>query len=148
MNTEDPKSIDEAQIRALIDERLKAVCAKDLNGAIAQVAPNLLSFDVVNPLQSVGSEAAKRRAEAWFASFQGAIGQEALDLSITAGEDVAFSHCLNRVTGMKSDGQKIDMYWRATVCYRKMDGQWIVTHEHNSVPFDPESGRASLDLKP
>ena len=55
---------------------------------------------------------------------------------------------LNRIIGMKTDGKKIDMYWRATVCCRKIDRKWMVTHEHNSVPFDLESGRASLDLKP
>ena len=40
------------------------------------------------------------------------------------------------------------MWIRATLCYRKIDGKWMVTHEHVSVPFDPESGQASLDLKP
>jgi hypothetical protein len=25
---------------------------------------------------------------------------------------------------------------------------WVVTHEHSSVPFEMESGRASLDVKP
>jgi ketosteroid isomerase-like protein len=40
------------------------------------------------------------------------------------------------------------MWWRTTVCFRKLDGKWMVTHEHNSVPFDVESGKASLDLKP
>jgi hypothetical protein len=29
-----------------------------------------------------------------------------------------------------------------------MDENWMVTHEHNSVPFDAETGKASLDLKP
>jgi hypothetical protein len=32
------------------------------------------------------------------------------------------------------------MYWRATVCYRKIDGKCMVTHEYNSVPFDSGSG--------
>jgi len=36
------------------------------------------------------------------------------------------------------------MWWRATVCYRKMDGEWKITHEHNSVSFDVKSGKASL----
>jgi ketosteroid isomerase-like protein len=40
------------------------------------------------------------------------------------------------------------MYWRATLCFRKIDGQWTVTHTHASVPFEVETGRASLDLKP
>jgi ketosteroid isomerase-like protein len=40
------------------------------------------------------------------------------------------------------------MWWRTTVCFRKIDEKWMVTREHNSVPFDPKSGKASLDLKP
>jgi hypothetical protein len=28
-----------------------------------------------------------------------------------------------------------------------LDGKWLVTHAHSSVPFDVETGRASLDLK-
>jgi len=34
------------------------------------------------------------------------------------------------------------------VGYRKIDGTWLVAHEHSSVPFDPESGMAALDLEP
>lgn len=40
------------------------------------------------------------------------------------------------------------MWWRRTVCFRKADGKWLATHEHRSVPFDVERGKASLDLKP
>ena len=31
--------------------------------------------------------------------------------------------------------------------FRKLTGKWMVTHEHNSVPFDEESGKASLDFE-
>jgi ketosteroid isomerase-like protein len=40
------------------------------------------------------------------------------------------------------------MWVRFTVCLRKIDGHWMVTHEHASVPFDVETGRASVDLAP
>jgi ketosteroid isomerase-like protein len=105
-------------------------------------------FDVVNPLQHTGSDALKKRAEEWFASFEGRIGYEIRDLSITAGDDVAFSYGLNHVSATKIGGGQLDMWWRTTVCFRKIDGQWMVTHEHSSVPFDVESGKASLQLKP
>ena len=148
MSTENSKAINEAQIRAIIDDRSKAVRAKDINGAVSHYAPNIRSFDVVNPLQYVGSDSSRKRAEEWFSSFQGPIGYELRDLSITASDDVAFCHSLNRVNGTLKDGGQLDMWWRATVCYRKIDGKWIVTHEHSSVPFDVETGKASLDLKP
>jgi len=148
MTTEDRKAIGQAQIRALIDLRVQAVRAKDIDGAIATVAPDVLSFDVVNPLQSIGSSAIRKRLEEWFSSFKGLIGHEIRDLKIYVGDGVAFSHGLNHVIGTTLDGKNVDMWWRSTICYRKIEGKWMITHEHNSVPFDVESGRASLDLKP
>jgi hypothetical protein len=46
---------------------------------------------------------------------------------------VAFSHSLNRVNGTNTAGKKIEMYWRATVCYRKIDGKWMVTQIQTKV---------------
>jgi uncharacterized protein (TIGR02246 family) len=142
------KALDEVQIRALIEEKIKAVRAKDIDGATSSYAPDVLSFDVVNALQYVGSDAIRERLEEWFSSFQGSIGFEIRDLSITSGDRVAFSHNLNHVSATTTCGGKLDMWWRETACYRKIDGKWLITHQHSSVPFDVESGKASLDLKP
>ena len=150
--TIDPPTIEnalrEAEICALIDERIQAVHVRDVHTAMAHTAHEITSFDVVNPLQSVGSEAARDRAEQWFSSFQSPIGYEVRDLSITAGEDVAFSHYLYRVSGTQEGGRDIDMWVRSTICYRKQGGKWHVVHEHNSVPFDPSTGMASLTIRP
>jgi ketosteroid isomerase-like protein len=70
------------------------------------------------------------------------------DLSMTAGDEAAFCHSLNHVIGTKTDGEKLDMWWRETACWRKLDGKWRITHVHRSVPLDTETGTASLDLKP
>jgi uncharacterized protein (TIGR02246 family) len=148
MTSANSKAIDDAEIRTLIDHRVKAIRARDVAASTSNIAPEILVFDVVNPLQYVGSNASRKRAEEWFSSFQGPLGYEMRDVSITTGDDVAFSHSLNRVSATTTNGRKLDMWWRATVCYRKIDGKWMVTHEHNSVPFDVESGKASLDLKP
>ena len=40
------------------------------------------------------------------------------------------------------------MWNRATLCFRKIDGKWRIMHEHDSVPFDPETGLASTNLEP
>jgi hypothetical protein len=64
-----------------------------------------------------------------------------------AGDDPVVSHSLNRMSATRTGGQQLDMRWRATICYRRIDGAWTM-HEHASVPFDAASGRASLDLEP
>ena len=148
MTTKNSRAANEAQIRALIEDRTKAVQRKDSVAATSSNAPDMLTFDVVNPLQRIGSDASRERAAEWFSSFQGSIGHEIRALDITAGEDVAFSHGLCHVNAMTTDGRLVDMWWRTTICFCKLDGNWMVTHEHNSVPFDVKSGKASLDLKP
>jgi len=144
----DGRTAAEAEIRALIEDQANAIRAKDVDGSLSSYASDVLLFDVVNPLRSTGSDAARKRLGEWFASFQGPIGYEIRDLAIAAGDDVAFSHSLKRVSATTTAGQRLDMWWRATICYRKVDGAWHVTHEHASVPFDVASGRASLDLEP
>jgi ketosteroid isomerase-like protein len=87
--------------------------------------------------------------EAWFATWQGKLGYELRDLTIAVGEGIAFSHSLNHMTGTKTDGQKADLWFRQTLCFRKINGAWAVVHEHESVPFYMDgSFRAAIDLTP
>jgi len=148
MTTETAGATDEAQIGALIDDWASALRAKDINRLMASYAPDVLTFDVVNPLQRKGLDAARKRAQEWISSWQGPIECEIRELTITTGDAVAFSHNPNHFSGRQMDGGDINMWIRATLCYRKIDNKWMVTHEHVSAPFDPESGQASLDLKP
>ena len=135
-------------IRRLIENSVKALQAKDVERLVANYAPDVMLFDVVNPLRDQGADAVRKRLQQWLAGFQGPIDYEVRDLSITAAADVAFSHNLNHVSATTQYGQKLDMWWRSTVGYRKLNGKWLITVEHASVPFDATSGEASLDLKP
>lgn len=148
MTTAVGKVVDEVQIRNLMDARIESVRTKDVRASMSNLASDILSFDVVDPLQQIGFDASSKRAAKWFSSFEGPIGYEMQDLSITAGDDVAFCHGLSHVSATIKDGGELDMWWRTTVCFKKLEGKWLVVHEHNSVPFDVESGQASLGLKP
>jgi ketosteroid isomerase-like protein len=41
-----------------------------------------------------------------------------------------------------------ELWLRWTACLRRIDGVWMVVHDHVSVPADLEHGRAVLDLTP
>ncbi len=146
MRAENPDA--EAEIRRLVEERAAAVRVKHIGRSINRYADDIVSFDVVNPLRMVGRDGVRSRTEQWFSSFTGPIGYENRDLVVIADDDVAFCHSLNHVQGTKTDGGSIEMWWRATLCFRRHGGQWWITHEHASVPFDPASGAASLGLEP
>ncbi len=148
MIIENSKTNNETEIRTIIEERVKAVGDKDLAALMSHHAPDVLTFDVLDPLQNNGADAIKKRAEKWLTAYQTVIGYEMRDLSVKADETVAFCHYLYRVTGTLKDGGKVEMWVRATVCLSKIDGKWMIVHEHQSVPFNGETGKASVDLKP
>jgi uncharacterized protein (TIGR02246 family) len=149
MTIENDGGNDESELRRLIDDRMRAIRAKDADATLESYVPGVLAFDLIDPLRYAGRDAVAERLRAWFSQFrEGPIGFETRDLELAVGEDVAFCHGLNHVDAATTDGRPIDMWWRATTCFRKLDGEWRVVHEHSSVPFDMESGRASLGLKP
>jgi ketosteroid isomerase-like protein len=115
---------------------------------IACYAPAVEAYDLIKPLRYQGAAEVGKRVADWFASFQGVIEYEVRDLEVTAGEEAAFGYSLNHVVGTTVQGQPIDMWWRATICCAKIDRRWLISHEHSSVPFDMETLKAALDLKP
>ena len=123
MRTDPGRGANEAQVRKLIEDRAAAVSARDVDGALASFAPDVLVFDVVDPLRYSRADTVRARAEQWFASFEGAIGYEIAELSIAAGDDLASSHSLNRVAGTLSRGGRLEMWWRSSTCYRRIDGR-------------------------
>jgi ketosteroid isomerase-like protein len=148
MTTDNNRLTDEARIRELIEERVRAIRAGDVDALMRGHAPDVVTFDALDPLRYVGSEAVGERAARWLSWYRGPVGYEVRDLSVTAGGEAAFCHYLYRVTGTMTNGREVDMWVRSTVCFCKAEGAWVVAHEHTSVPFDAESGRASVNLKP
>jgi ketosteroid isomerase-like protein len=148
MTVEETKNNDEAAITRVIEGWVEALRAKDLDGMMSIYAPELVSFDIVPPLQYVGANAYRKHWEEGLSSFPGPIDYEIADLSITVGDDVAFTHSFNRLSGTMNNGQKIGNWLRWTACWRSINGKWLIVHMQASVPVDVEHGKAVLDLSP
>jgi uncharacterized protein (TIGR02246 family) len=141
-------AIDEADIRQRINKVVEAIRAMDLEGVKSIYAPDIVSFDIVPPLQHVGAEAKWKNWVDVFTVYQRPLDYEIRDLTITVGDDVAFGHSLNRISGTLKNGNRSDYWVRWTACFRKIDGNWLIAHDQVSVPLDVESGRALLNLEP
>ena len=148
MAVEETKKNDEAAIQRLLDDGIRSLHDKNIEGIMSLYAQEVVSFDIVPPLQYVGADAFRKVWEETFLVFQGPINYEIHDLSITVGDDVAFTHSLNRISGTLTNGQKTDLWLRWTACFRKINGKWLIVHHQNSVPVDLETGKAVLSLKP
>jgi ketosteroid isomerase-like protein len=142
---------DEAEIRSIIADHANAHHAKNVDLLLAHGGEGFLSFDLAPPLQNKGGspKEARREIEAWFATWKGPISLEECDLVVTAGDNVAFSTSLTHMTGVKTDGVEVSLWFRSTNGFRKEDGKWKIVHAHSSVPFYMDgSSKACLDLKP
>jgi uncharacterized protein (TIGR02246 family) len=139
---------DEAAVRAVIDALTTAVRAKDVEAMLAQCAPDIVTFDMVPPIKHEGADAIRRLWARTLAEFDPPVDYEFRELQITVGDDVAFARSLNRFGGTKAGGKSIVNWLRSTLAFRKIDGKWKIVHEHISVPFDMETGKAILDLQP
>jgi ketosteroid isomerase-like protein len=112
-------------------------------------AADNVKFIIAPPLQYTRDNPfGKKALEQWFSSFQGPIGYEIRDLNITIGDDVAFCHSLNRMRATTTGEEKVDLWFRESLGFRKIDGKWAITHEHSSVPFYMDGSYKAVDLKP
>jgi uncharacterized protein (TIGR02246 family) len=139
-----------AQIQALIDRWTQAVEARDLEGVMALYAPGdaVVAYDLVPPLQYRGKEAYRENFRQMFAQYQGRMHVEYRDLHILSSGDLAVIYALERLSGDSAHGHTGGAWVRATSVARRLHGQWLLVHDHVSVPVDLDSGRALLALKP
>lgn len=140
----------EAEVRQLIGHWEAAFQAKDLDGVMSVYVPGteLVAFDVVPPLQRLGYDAYRNNYKAFFAQYDGPLVLEMRNLEVNAGADVAFIHCLERMSGTLKSGEKSEVWLRVTSGLRKIHGVWRIVHDHVSAPVNFESGKAVLDLTP
>jgi ketosteroid isomerase-like protein len=140
---------DETDIRQRIDSLVGAIRARDLDAVMSIYTTDVVSFDIEPPLQHVGAEAKRKNWERVFAVYEHPLGYEVRDLAITVGDDAAFAHSLNRLSGTLKSGTATTGFWvRATTCFRKVNGHWFIAHDQVSVPLDVTTGGALMNLEP
>jgi uncharacterized protein (TIGR02246 family) len=130
---------DEAAIRDLIDEWSAAARRKDYDGVLKRHAPDILMFDVPGPFQSEGIGAYRKTWDLFF----GCMAQMAQppkfdfsDIRVTAGSDVAFVSAHGHCFTPNESGTPDELDFRLTMGLKKIAGEWVVVHEHHSVPAD------------
>jgi len=146
MNEANNRSTDEAQIRDLVEGWARAVRSKNIDGILANHSPEILMFDVPPPAQSKGMEAYKKTWDVFFAWFQDSGVFDISELNITAGDDVAFATALMRCAGTEANGDKIELDFRLTICFRKIDERWTVMQSiTRSLPVRASASIETLD---
>jgi uncharacterized protein (TIGR02246 family) len=125
---------EDTSVRARIETLAQAIRDKDVDALMTHYAPDVVAYDVMPPLDVQGAAAYRKNFEKWFASMQGPIEYEMSDLALSMSESHAFCHALSHVKGTRKNGEKADYWVRVTTCLQKANGQWLVGHEHVSMP--------------
>ena len=123
-----------AVLRRRIDDLAQAIRDKDLDRLMTFYTREVEVFDVRASLNVPGASAYRNNFEHLFESFEGPIGFEMHNLRIVPGEPAAFCHYLALVTGARPDNRRSGYWVRGTTCFERRDGEWLVTHEHISLP--------------
>lgn len=121
-------------LRHRIRELAQAIRDKDLDHLMTFYAGNVEVFDVRASLNVPGANAYRNNLEHWFDSFDGPLGFELHNLRVVPGESTAFCHYLALVTGSRPGGGASGYWARGTTCFERRDGEWLIVHEHISIP--------------
>ena len=131
-------SHEESEVRAQIEALAHAIRAKNVAQVLTHYAENVVTFDVMPPLQVRGAPAYQKNFEAWFGAMRGPMSFEVVELAVAAEQSLAVCHYLAHVTGTwEESGEPADYWVRATSSFRKHGGRWSIVHEHVSVPQNP-----------
>jgi uncharacterized protein (TIGR02246 family) len=134
-------SPEEREIRELIAKWRAALEAKDLDGLAAGYADDAVLFDVKPPYKLQGPAAIRATWEQCLPYFPRSFKSEHRDLKIDVNGSIAFVHGLHHITPTDEPNHPAGQSWiRVTACYRKVNGRWLVAHEHVSMPFDCATG--------
>jgi uncharacterized protein (TIGR02246 family) len=136
------------ELWSLIEERVAAVASRDADVLAARQAADVLAFNVLPPLRLVGAAEVAPQTQAWFDGYARGPGYEVRDLQVDADGDLGYCAFLYHVTGVLHSGDRVSMWVRATLVCRRVDGRWVIIHDHESIPWDPATGMGMPDLEP
>jgi ketosteroid isomerase-like protein len=109
-----------------------AIQRRDFDGTLAHHSPDILMFDVPEPIQARGLAEYRETWELFFAYSQGGEASFRLhELEVVVDGSLAVAHSLLDAADDKC---------RLTLVLRKIDGEWMFVHEHHSSPWpDPRT---------
>lgn len=128
---------------------------QDVDGMMSFYVPEIYSYDLMAAPEADGLKLAfdgeaiwRRNWVAFFDMFEDDLEVTIENLTVYQSGDIATVRGLTRLQGTMTSGQYVDMWSRETNVLRRIDGAWLVVHDHVSVPMDFATGQALTTLSP
>lgn len=136
------------EVEQQLENWKQAVISQNIENIMSFYAEDIRAFDAIAELQFTGRNQYKAH---WQRCLQMCkmthfeIGQ----LDIKVDGDLAVCIFLNQCGGMDEKTGEEQIGWvRGTQVYEQHEGQWLIVHEHFSLPFDMATGAALFQLTP
>jgi uncharacterized protein (TIGR02246 family) len=120
------------EVREVHEQWSDRTTAKDLDGLMDHIAPDIVSYEQVEPLQYVGIDAVRDVCQRGLESSPGPIGFDTPGLTVRVSGDLAVTWGLDRIV---ADGA--EAWSRGTRVFERRAGDWQMIHQHLSVPAPP-----------
>jgi ketosteroid isomerase-like protein len=107
--------------------------------------PNVVVFDPFSG-ETHGIPAIQRAWHEQLDSFTN-FKADILRITVEVEGDMAFAYSVQHFTAKSKVASKpsLDYVLRQTDCYHKVNGKWLIAHQHLSLPIDPVTDRAIRD---
>ena len=134
----------EMQIHHVLERYQSTVLAKDLEGFLRLYSDDIRIFDTWENWSHEGKDAWRRVVANWFSS----LGEETVSVGLeqiqmTVGADLAIASALVTYTAFSPAGQALrSIQNRMSVALAKEGEDWLIVHEHTSVPIASGDMRA------
>jgi ketosteroid isomerase-like protein len=123
-----------AEVRQVLLRWAEATRMERRNDILSNHTPDAVFFDVLPPMKYEGVKAYRKSWDQWQPETVGPGLFDLHNLKITVDQDVAFAYAFIHCGGTKPSGEKFEDWVRATFRLRKIDGKWLVAHQHRSMP--------------
>jgi uncharacterized protein (TIGR02246 family) len=130
--TESPE-VSAAEVRAVHEQWSYRTAAKDLDGLLEHIAPDIVSYDQAGPLRYTGIDDVREVCRHGLESSPGRIDFDTPDLTVHVDGDLAVTWGLDRIFADGAESRS-----RGTRIFERRNGQWQMVHQHLSIPVTRE----------
>ena len=121
-------------MRAVHEEWFEQTIAKDLDGLMQQIDPEIVSYEPAGAVQYVGIDEVREVCRRGLESSPGAIEFDIPDLTVLADGDLAVAWGLDHIVAEDPDGHRIQTQSRGTRVFKRRSSGWSLVHQHLSMP--------------
>jgi ketosteroid isomerase-like protein len=107
---------------------------------------DIVLYDFIPPLEYKGDKAVRGDLDNFFNNAKNVKG-EFVELQVVSDGKLGVARSIQHFTWTSKDGKPMEATLRVTDVLHKTPSGWKIFHTHVSVPVNPETGKAEMNLK-